>query len=422
MKFIRHISVIVFIILPFIAACSKIEITPEPEPVTISFAFALANDRTNESAYFEAIADQFTARYPNITVEIDPVNRDPLLQYSDADVFLLDQWDYAEFKERGMVMELGTFIEMDESFDPSDFFPGTIEYFSDQGQTWAIPAGMNPGVMYYNKDLFDRYGVEYPQTGWTWDDFLAATTAISHPGENIFGYVPSGFGPVSVYYDSRIFINQHGGRFVDDWRSPTRVIFDDPLAIEALEWYADLYHLHSVAPTYEQAEVAFGGPIDFSVYMGIYGGAVGIWIGTLSERGGRFHHWQEWPMRWGAVSLPLGEQPFTYAYCDAYVIASQTQNPGAAWNWLAFLTEQLPLRVMPARKSLAQSEAFAAHGDGDIAAVALSAMEGVAYPMMNVDDDVQEELTIFMEAVDRIIEEGLTPQEAMSWAKREAGQ
>ena len=28
-------------------------------------------------------------------------------------------------------------------------------------------------AVYYNKAIFDEYGVDYPEAGWTWDDLLA---------------------------------------------------------------------------------------------------------------------------------------------------------------------------------------------------------------------------------------------------------
>jgi len=37
---------------------------------------------------------------------------------------------------------------------------------------WAIPAGVDMLVMFYNQDLFDQYDVPYPEVGWTWGDFL----------------------------------------------------------------------------------------------------------------------------------------------------------------------------------------------------------------------------------------------------------
>jgi len=56
-----------------------------------------------------------------------------------------------------------------------------------EGQLWGIPAGVDLWVMYYNKDLFDRYGIPYPEPKWTWDDFVDTILSVRHVGEGIFG-------------------------------------------------------------------------------------------------------------------------------------------------------------------------------------------------------------------------------------------
>ena len=42
-------------------------------------------------------------------------------------------------------------------------------------------------ALYYNKDIFDEYGVSYPEAGWTYDDYLAAMKKLTldrnHDGE-----------------------------------------------------------------------------------------------------------------------------------------------------------------------------------------------------------------------------------------------
>jgi ABC-type glycerol-3-phosphate transport system substrate-binding protein len=200
------------------------------------------------------------------------------------------------------------------------------------------------------------------------------------------------------------------------------VIFDDPLTIEALEWYADLFHVHNAAPTAEQTLESFGGAMEYSIFNGIFNGNVGQWIGTLSGRGGQFYYFSEWPFRWGLATLPRGVQPFSYAFGAFFAISSQTENPEAAWKWLAFLTEQVPLRLMPARISVAESAIYKEQVGEEIAAFALEALEGAAFPPRRSSDEFLSQLDQFWDAVDKIVNEKLTPAEAMSWAERESTQ
>ncbi len=400
----------------------EVSISPESQPVTIAFAFALPGDRTNEVRYFETLAEQFNLQYPHITVEIETVSRDPLLLYSTADVFSLDLGDYQEFREQDSLLALDSFIEQDETFDRADLYPSAMDSLREEGQTWGIPVGIDPYVMFYNQDLFDQYGVPYPASGWTWDDFLETALALNHPEDNVYAYGHAGFGPTASYPDGWFFINANGGKVLDDWNNPSRVIFDDPLTIEALEWYADLYHVHNVAITSQQAVDLFGSPADFSVYRGIFAGNIGTWIGSFSTRGGKLYGMPPWAFRWGVVALPRRAQPFSYAYCDIYAISAQTQYPEAAWKWLSFLSWQIPLRHAPARISVAQSEAYTGQVGGDNAAIMLAALEQATFPYGRRLNDIQEVLNYFFASIDRIIDEKLSPQEALSWGERESGQ
>jgi hypothetical protein len=72
--------------------------------------------------------------------------------------------------------------------------------------------------------------------------------------------------------DAAHFVYQHGGRLCDDLQAPTYATYDDPLTIEALEWYAALFQEHNVAPTPEQVQQTFGSSADYAVYEAIQRG------------------------------------------------------------------------------------------------------------------------------------------------------
>jgi ABC-type glycerol-3-phosphate transport system substrate-binding protein len=133
-----------------LTGCNQSTPTAEPEPVEISFSFFLDNDQTNEASYYENLAEQFSSINPHITVDVTPVNRPALLQYSQADVIRLDLAGFQVLQESGEISTLDPFIEQDVNFDPLDFYPGSVDAFTDGGQIWAIPAGINTYAMYYN--------------------------------------------------------------------------------------------------------------------------------------------------------------------------------------------------------------------------------------------------------------------------------
>jgi multiple sugar transport system substrate-binding protein len=56
------------------------------------------------------------------------------------------------------------------NFDLSKVEPTALDMFKNGNAVWAIPSFMSPSPLYYNKDIFDKFGVAYPKDGMTWDD------------------------------------------------------------------------------------------------------------------------------------------------------------------------------------------------------------------------------------------------------------
>ena len=42
------------------------------------------------------------------------------------------------------------------------------------GRYWGVPQGIQVGVLFYNKELFDKAGVAYPSDEWTWEDLKSS--------------------------------------------------------------------------------------------------------------------------------------------------------------------------------------------------------------------------------------------------------
>jgi multiple sugar transport system substrate-binding protein len=153
-----------------LAACSGGAESPAEKggPVTISVSgWSLAT-----TPEFQVLADGFEAKYPDVTVELkeyDPINYNTLLT---ADLAAGSGPDVITQKE---VKFVSTFQQGNQLVDVSDVevpegIGGTSAYEID-GKTYAVPYRQDSWVVYYNKALFDKAGVDYPDGSWTWDDF-----------------------------------------------------------------------------------------------------------------------------------------------------------------------------------------------------------------------------------------------------------
>ncbi len=394
-----------FALLVALSGCLRS--TPTPEPVTISFAHA-----DYDTAYLQRLLEEFNERYPYITVELRPKRYDMLggIGAGDADAFVTSQFALSWLSEQGSILDLTPFLEQDGTFDREDFYPGTLGLYIRGGRTWAIPASTDLMVMYYNQDLLDQYGAPYPEIGWDWDDFLTTATLVRDPEADTFGYITG-----VEAFDALTFIYQHGGRIFDDLENPSRTTFDDPLTIEALQWYADLYYQHDVAPTQEQVRQSFtrGNP-----RVGVWLGRVGMWSGMLSERGGQT--WPtEWDMRWGVAPLPRDQQPMTLTLVEGYFISAQTDQPDACWQWISFLSKQMPQRQAPVRRSLAESAEYEEQVGREIATVVQASMDNVL--LLSPDlANYEEALETFTQAFTTVMDGTSTAEEAMTRAQQQS--
>ena len=130
-------------------------------------------------------------------------------------------------------------------------------------------------------------------------------------------------------------------------------------------------------------------------------------------------------MRWGMAPLPRDAQSATLMSVEGYFVSSQAQHPDVCWQWISFLSEQMssdaryPRRLMPARKSLAESATYEQHVGSDVAAVARASVESAMLPSPRLAQ-FGGVWGIFWRALDAIITGRSTPEEAMISAQQEA--
>ena len=137
----------------------------------------------------------FEAAHPNIKVELMDI---PSADYttklsvmlnggSELDAFWIKDADTTkELANKGQLADLTEYIERD-GVDLSAY-NGLAENFNFDGKQYAMPIRTDYYVMFYNKDIFDEAGVEYPSNDWTWTDF-----------ENMAAELTSGEGANKIY-------------------------------------------------------------------------------------------------------------------------------------------------------------------------------------------------------------------------------
>ena len=94
---------------------------------------------------------------------------------SDSETDIIFTWElgYLEnFVNGDKIVSLQKYLDEDEDWKNS-FNGGILEPLTYDGEVYAIPTQQSTAIMYYNKAIFDKYGLEVPTT---YDDMCRYAT------------------------------------------------------------------------------------------------------------------------------------------------------------------------------------------------------------------------------------------------------
>ncbi len=161
------------------------------------------------------------------------------------DIIAAEAGLFTNFYSKGVFLNLTPFLERDDSFKLEDFFSPIIEHFTINGGIYGIPRDIAPfACVYYNKNIFDQYGIPYPQDDWDWEDLLKIAKVLTQRDEK---------GKVKRYgfytWAWQNFVLANGGGLVDNVKNPRSIRLDTEASKEGLEFYRDLILKHKISPT-----------------------------------------------------------------------------------------------------------------------------------------------------------------------------
>ena len=81
---------------------------------------------------------------------------------NEADIVAMQSLRMPGYAARGALQPLMPFIEDDSDFDVDDFFGPIRQGLSVGDELYALGYDIGPIILYYNKDLFSKAGVEPP--------------------------------------------------------------------------------------------------------------------------------------------------------------------------------------------------------------------------------------------------------------------
>ncbi|MBA9085718.1 multiple sugar transport system substrate-binding protein [Fontibacillus solani] len=125
----------------------------------------------------EEYGDMFRSKYPNIEIEFvnkyTQSNFDKTIEEEKPDVFMLSLEEYKQLVQKDKLYDLSLMFSNDE-FDLEGIHPGIVESLRQMGngRLFGLAPGFQSKAIYYNKDIFDKYGIPYPYDGMTWEEVI----------------------------------------------------------------------------------------------------------------------------------------------------------------------------------------------------------------------------------------------------------
>jgi len=206
---------------------------PALAQTTVTFALW---DETQKPVFDEIIA-KFQEENPEITVEVQLT---PWSQYwtkldaamgaeTAADVFWMNTY-LPKYAAAQVLEPLDAYIQAD-GLDMDAYVAVVRDAYVIDGATYALPKGMDTVQVFFNKAIFDKHQVAYPQEGWTWEDMVALATEL----KDKIAQADSGEYPIVMELDPQPsyfnFIPQAGGFIISEDQSQAG--FDQPGTAEA---------------------------------------------------------------------------------------------------------------------------------------------------------------------------------------------
>ncbi|GIK27303.1 MAG: sugar ABC transporter substrate-binding protein [Chloroflexi bacterium] len=391
--------------------------------------FVFWDNTTETRAGWEAHVARFNEQFPDVTVNLIGVPGVAWSDYLNGTATLIaggETPDIIWVATEGVrfLVGLDLMLPLDdlvaenaEALQPyfDDIAPALIDGFRVDDSLYFLPYSWNNMVIYYNKNMFDAAGLDYPADDWTRDDFLAAAQALTADtdGDGVndqYGFSGSG----GWMFGTLPWVFANGANIVtDDFCGPN---LTDPKVMEAIQFIHDMVYEYEIAPapgSITNTEIQF------------INGEIAMFPAGRWAVGGMY---REGFTDYDIVPWPGNPDQLTEYGVDGFGIFRTSANVPAAWEFLKYMSSAQvqegliasvdtgsPLGNIPALRSVAEQmsqfppenyKAFYNSVDGNARPV-------TAPPRFN------ELESIFIRYVDLVLANEMTVEDAMNAAQTE---
>jgi len=301
-------------------------IPAQAEDVTINFLHS-ENERT-----YQPVIEAFEKANPGIKIRQQPVPFDQLNAQIQArigagddsiDLYGADEPRVPALAKRGLLKDLSSELEKVTAATT----PEAVSATTADGKLYALPQWTSTQLLFYNKELLEKAGIEPPSADpakrMTWDELVANAKKAQEAGAK-YGF---GFEQVDRYYQLQPLFESSGAGSGLTGEGLLTADVNSPKWVETMTWYGDLYK-NGLAPRGIPAEqmspLFLNGQIAYFV--------AGPW--------NFFEFGKSDSLKWGIAPHPYfaGGKPVTATDSWAVGISPHSKHPDEALKFATYLT------------------------------------------------------------------------------------
>lgn len=315
-----------------------------PKKTTVQFA---SWGSESEIKILKPLLNKFEQENPDIKIDFLHIPQNyfqkiHLLFASNTspDVIFINNQYLPVYANAGVLEDLS---DKDSHFSYDEFYPESLMALSWNGKIYAVPRDVSTLLIFYNKDIFDRYNVPYPKKNWTMDEFLRTAQKLTHRPD-VFGI---SFEEEPLFYLPYLTVN--GGGFESG-------VFENIESRSSLAFYAGLRNKYHVAPLKEESASATMAQMFLQEKLGMH--LSGRWLVPKYREEAKFD--------WDVVEFPAGNNGSVVPLdASGWAISKSSRHKKEALMLIKYLSSEACSKeftksglIVPARIDTAISKVF----------------------------------------------------------------
>jgi len=283
-------------------------------------------------AWADKMGIQLVMDYLPEVQEREKMNLDLTTGTGLYDVFLTDEMYIAKVAKLGALEPLDPYVKRD-SLDLTDFPPLGLQTLTHDGGLYGIPWRTAMNMLFYRKDLTDKYGIKIPTS---YDELMTAAVAVQEKLRadgvtDVYGMTARGLRGegLNMWIVGSSVLPAWGAKWFD---ANGKVKVNSPEFVAAADYYATLLKKagppNSAAMSWDDCSKFFeAGKAVFYIDSAIQ-------LSLMKDRGSDVAKNSE------AAPIPTGPLGTHHSglYVPAYVMAKNSKVKDAAWEFIKFAT------------------------------------------------------------------------------------